>query len=157
MKGLLLLSLLSTSALANTVPQYKDILVAERVDSTHLLTYNLYHEARSESDLANIMILNTVFNRVEDKHYPSTVEGVILQKWQYSWVNDKQSDLIKDEKRYKELYKLVEYYLTNKEVLGKLSPMVDHYHTKSVSPKWSKSVRMKELFTIDQHIFYERK
>lgn len=154
-----ILSLSSVCSFAEsmkTIPQHNDITKAKRLDTTHLLSYNLYHEARSESDLANIMILNTVFNRVENKHYPSTVEEVVLQKWQYSWVNDKKSDYIKDEKRYKELYKLVEYYLTNKTVLGKLGEKVDHYHTKSVSPKWKDSVRMKELFTIGEHVFYRR-
>ena len=143
------------------IPQHQDILKVEEVDTMTLLALNLFMESRGESDLANMMVLSTVFNRVNNKHYPDTVEGVIKQKYQYSWTSDGKSDAVGynsiEINRYKELYKLTEQFILEKQNWLAVSMDVDHYHTTSISPKWSKSERMVEKFTIDQHIFYKRK
>ena len=143
------------------IPQYNDILKAENVDTLTLLTLNLFMESRGESDLANMMVLASVFNRVDSKYYPNTVEGVIKQKYQYSWTSDKQSDAvgynIVEINRYKELYKPTEQFILEKQNWLSVSMGVNHYHTTSISPSWSRSERMVELFTIDSHIFYKRK
>ncbi|MCP3685035.1 MAG: cell wall hydrolase [bacterium] len=143
------------------IPQYNDILKAENVDTLTLLTLNLFMESRGESDLANMMVLASVFNRVDSKHYPNTIEGVIKQKYQYSWLLDGKSDAvgynIVEVNRYKELYKLTEQFILEKQNWLSVSMGVNHYHTTNISPSWSRSERMVELFTIDRHTFYKRK
>lgn len=134
----------------------KDILKSDVGDRT-CLVMNLYHESRSESDMANIMVLNSVFNRVNSKHYPSTPCGVIKQKYQYSWTSDKRSDVMKDTKQVKRLTLLVDNYIINKELFLSMSQGVDHYHHVSITPEWSASKRMLKVATVDQHVFYKRK
>ena len=134
----------------------KDILKSDVGDRT-CLVMNLYHESRSESDMANIMVLNSVFNRVNSKHYPSTPCGVIKQKHQYSWTSDKRSDVMKDTKQVKRLTLLVDKYIINKELFLSMSQGVDHYHHVSITPEWSASKRMLKVATVDQHVFYKRK
>ncbi|CAH9014551.1 putative TMhelix containing protein [Vibrio phage 496E54-1] len=143
------------------IPQYNDVLLVENIDTTTLLTLNLFHESRGEGDLANMMVLATVFNRVQDKHYPNSVEEVVKQRYQYSWLLDGKSDAVGynviEVNRYKELYKLTEQFILEKQNWLAVSMGVNHYHTTSISPKWSRSERMVEKFKIDQHIFYKRK
>lgn len=131
-------------------------LLSEHVGTRVCLVYNLYHESRSESDMANIMVLNTVFNRVKSKHYPNTPCDVIKQPKQYSWLDDGRSDNMRNLKQVKRLTKLVDKYLMNKEMFLSLSEKVNHYHTNSISPAWSKSKRMKKVAVIDNHTFYVR-
>ncbi|ALM62068.1 endolysin [Vibrio phage qdvp001] len=136
-------------------PNINDLLSVE-VGTRTCLVYNLYHESRSESDMANIMILNTVFNRVESPHFPNTPCGVVKQDKQFSWTHDNKSDKMHNLKQVKRLTKLVDKYLMNKELFLSLSENVDHYHSNKIRPSWSKSKRMKKVAVIDQHVFYVR-
>ena len=124
------------------IPQYQDILKVENVDTTTMLSLNLFHESRGESDLANMMVLATVFNRASSDHYPNTVEDVIKQKYQFSWTNDGKSDAVGHNSieinRYKELYKLTEQFILEKQNWLAVSMGVNHYHRIDISPKWSK-------------------
>ncbi|AGH31971.1 endolysin [Vibrio phage PWH3a-P1] len=136
-------------------PDINDLLSAD-VGTRTCLVFNLYHESRSESDMANIMILNTVFNRVKSPHFPDTPCEVVKQDKQYSWLQDGKTDKMRNLKQVKRLTKLVDKYLMNKELFLSLSEDVDHYHSNKVRPLWSKSERMKKVAVIDQHIFYIR-
>lgn len=131
-------------------------LLSKEVGTRTCLVYNLYHESRSESDVANIMVLNTVFNRVKSTHFPDTPCEVVKQDKQYSWTHDGKSDKMHNLKQVKRLTKLVDKYLINKEVFLSLSQGSDHYHTNNIRPVWSKSKRMKKVAVIDNHTFYVR-
>lgn len=134
-----------------------DVLNVDDISTQECLVYNLYHESRSESDMANIMVLNSVFNRVQSPHYPDNACDVVKQKWQYSWTFDGRSDRMYDIKQVVRLENIVEHYLLNKQTFLSMSGGVDHYHTTSISPQWSVSPRMVKIATIDNHVFYKRK
>lgn len=154
---LLLANINSVVASENEVnPRIRDVVSAEMSDRD-CLVYNLYHEARGESDLANIMVLNTVFNRVSSPNYPNTICGVVKQPYQYSWTNDGRSDVMRNLVQVDRLTKLIDMYLVNKDAYLALSKGADHYHTTAISPYWSKSDRMEAIAVVDNHIFYRRK
>jgi spore germination cell wall hydrolase CwlJ-like protein len=133
----------------------EDVLKVE-MSSRECLVYNLYMESRGESDLANIMVMNTVFNRVNSKHFPNTPCGVIKQRYQYSWTFDKRSDKLKDPKQVKRLTHLVDQYIMNRDMFLGMSHGVDHYHHVNITPEWSTSKRMIKVGVYDQHVFYRR-
>jgi spore germination cell wall hydrolase CwlJ-like protein len=133
-----------------------DILTEEITSTKLCLVTTLYFESRSESDMANIMVLNTIFNRVNSKHFPNNPCGVIKQPKQYSFTHDGLSDRMVNLQQVVRLEKIVDKYLLNREVFISLSEGVNHYHTVNVSPAWNKSKRMKYVGTFDQHIFYRR-
>lgn len=143
----------SVAARHITVPNYKD-LHGVRLSSVECLAVNLYHESRSESDIANLLVVGVVFNRVNDRRYPNDICEVVFQNKQFSWTSDSLSDGIENEYQYKRLYKLAENAIINKEMVIKLSEGVTHYHTTAISPYWKGSKGIKYITTIDNHIFY---
>lgn len=154
----LLLSLfLSFYAHSQVRYDIKDILKDKRTSTQECLVMTLYHEARSESNYANIMILNTVYNRVYSKDYPSTPCKVIKQNKQYSFTHDGKSDIMQNKFQVKRLNNLVDKYLLNKKLFLSLSEGVNHYHSLDVQPYWIKSKRMQYVGTYDHHIFYKRR
>ena len=63
-----------------------------------LIALCLWREARGEVlryRLAVRGIAHVILNRVADKHWPATVEGVILQPWQFSSFNAKDPNAVK--------------------------------------------------------------
>lgn len=149
-----LLTIFSVNADYYKVPKAND-LSKERLSSVECIAVNLYHESRSESDLANIAVIASVLNRVKDKRYPNDVCKVVFQKHQYSWTSDGLSDSIHNDKQYKRLYKLTEKFIINKKVLLELSKGIDHYHTVNIKPYWSASDKLKYVTTVDNHKFYK--
>jgi spore germination cell wall hydrolase CwlJ-like protein len=150
-------SLLLLSGVASardiTPPPYAD-MQGKRLSSVECLAANSYHEGRSESDIANIMIMATVINRVNDKRFPDDICDVVFQNKAFSWTSDGKSDKIKNLTQYRRLYKLAETFLINRRSFLKLSQKVNHYHTTKVKPYWSTDENMKYVTTIDNHRFY---
>lgn len=136
------------------IPNHKD-LSKVRLSSVECLAVNLYHESRSESDIANLNVLSVVLNRVKDKRYPNDICKVIFQRKQYSWTGDGLSDEIKDTGQYRRLYKITEEFLMNREFMLKHSEGVTHYHTNNIRPYWTKDKRMKFIGVVDNHTFYK--
>lgn len=158
--SLLSLTLLNTSnafSKENEVNSGIRDVVSTEMSDRDCLVYNLYHESRGESDIANVMVLNTVLNRANSPHFPNTICGVVKQPYQYSWTNDGRSDVMRNRVQVDRLTKLVDNYLINKNVYLSVSQGVDHYHTTNIKPFWSKSERMEMVAVIDNHIFYRRK
>lgn len=61
-----------------------------------LLALAIYREARGESDEAMLAVAWTIRNRTQDarNRWPKTVEGVILQPWQFSSFNLNTTDAV---------------------------------------------------------------
>ena len=137
------------------IPQYDDLPKA-RLSSIDCLAVNLYHESRSESDLANIKIISVVLNRVNSVNFPNDICSVVFQPYQFSWTNDNLSDMIQDTYQYERLYRLTEQVLINKQFVMKFSEGSDHYHTVTTKPYWADSERMVYIGTVGNHKFYKR-
>ena len=153
--GVLLVS--SVSAFAERVitpPPYNN-MEGKRLSSIECLSVNAFHESRSQSDLANLMIMATVLNRVNDRRWARSICGVVFQKASFSWVNDSLSDEINDLAQYRRLYRLAEHFLINRDLFLKMSGGSNHYHLNTITPYWVGSERMKWVMTVDDHLFYE--
>lgn len=151
------LLLASTSTLAERVispPPYTD-MQGKRLSSVECLTVNSYQEGRGESDIANLMIMSTVVNRIGKRNYGNSICEVVFKKGAYSWADDHKSDKIKDINSYKRLYKLAEEFIIHRESLLKISQGINHYHTTSIHPYWAKARGMEYVMTIDHHKFYK--
>lgn len=140
----------------------KKILVGSP-DDHHYLALNLYHEARGEKSLwGRLAVCFVVLNRVADNRWPNTVQTVVYQKSQFSWTTDNLSDEPKEPESWamcQEVAKFaIQLYTSMMNDLPQyeedhLTKGSNHYHTLSVSPKWSRNI--KPTITLGHHIFYK--
>ena len=119
------------------------------------LAIAIFFEARSEPVIGQIAIGQTIMHRVESKHYPDTVCGVVWQRKQFSFTHDGKSD---NPKKYKGYWDRIAWgrakVLAKRILAGKYEDFTDganHYHTNRISPKWSLCLRPLQ---IGSHLFY---
>ncbi len=137
------------------IPTYADASKAVLSDQ-ECLALNLYHESRSESDLANTMVAGVVLNRVADSAWKSSICDVVFQSKQFSWTSDGLSDKVHEVEVYKKLFVLSEWVLLNQNITMSLSEGADHYHTTAIKPNWDYS-KLKKVAVVDNHIFYTKR
>lgn len=115
------------------------------------LALNLYHEARGESDIEILSVAQVTLNRVISEQFPDTICEVVYQPYQFSWTM-KHNRVIDDWKTYRRMKKIAQGFLNNKferTVVGD----ANHYHHKSISPKWSKYGKNK--IQLVSHVYME--
>jgi N-acetylmuramoyl-L-alanine amidase len=143
---------------ARITPPQGDNLSRNRLSTIECLAVNAYHEARGESDLANLVIMSVISNRVKDDRFKAkTICKAVFKKFAFSWTSDGLSDKIKNRKQYVRLYRLSEKFLINRKLYENLLPSADHYHSLSIRPSWSTSSELVYLETIGNHRFYHWK
>ena len=108
----------------------------------------VYFEARSEPIEGQLMVAETVLNRVEDPRWPDTVCGVIKQPHQFSFYSDGLSDTPKDMKAYATATEVAKEALSG----AHLNTDALWYHTTSVKPVWRHNIQ--PIGVIGEHIFY---
>lgn len=54
---------------------------------------NIYFESRGESEAGQRAVANVILNRMNNKKFPNTLCGVTYQRKQFSWTNDKNSNI----------------------------------------------------------------
>ena len=148
------------------------------------LAKNIYFEARSEKLAGQMSVAFTTLRRMELEEYPDTVCGVVYQYKAFSWAyligkNYIPKKLKKKYEQKKHGLKIYNRYKSHiaksikprdKKVYEKIKKVAerafygysianwkaDHYHLKSIKPKWRNDKGMQKLFTIENHIFYQR-
>lgn len=118
------------------------------------LAKNIYHEARSEDLLGRMAVAQVTLNRVESPNYPDTVCGVVMQKFQFSWANNRNLRWTHPKGRAWEKAKdLAEDFLANGVRVQGLQTAL-FYHADYVNPRW----RDNDFFVaqIGTHLFYEK-
>lgn len=113
---------------------------------------NVYHEARSESEKGQYLVLDVVKNRSESTKWPHNLCDVIYQKSQFSWAINGWKKAA-DKKALKKLRLIVERYYNGLNV--GISKGSTHYHADYVRPKWSRV--LKRVSRVGTHIFYKIK
>ncbi|NDD82963.1 cell wall hydrolase [bacterium] len=118
------------------------------------LAINIYHEARNQPVEGQFAIAEVVLNRTKDRRWPSSICGVVTQKYksicQFSWFCDNKTDRPKDKVAWKQaqdiaiLASLVKTNYTDGALF---------YHSKSVSPSWARN--MVNTISIKDHVFYK--
>jgi spore germination cell wall hydrolase CwlJ-like protein len=141
---LVLLCPLSVHANEIKLPSQSDI---------YWLTQNIYHEARNQSLLGQLMIGMVTLERLNDGRWGDSIKSVVTARKQFSWYSDGKSDIPQNKKVYKEIKKVALLSImlySSSEIDG-----VMFYHNDSVNPYWTKS--MVKYTTIGNHIFYKEK
>lgn len=134
-------------------------------DELECLALNMYHEARGEGDGGEYVPAIIALNRVLDVKFPSTICEVVYQSRihkgvdvaQFSWTNDKLSNVPKNKKIYSELIdkanELMFAYLYDEYELDTLDNAL-YYHESSIKPRWDYTKLIK-VAQIDNHIIYK--
>ena len=118
----------------------------------------LYFEARGESVLGQFAVAEVILNRVSSSRYPDTVCGVVRQgtgqrhKCQFSFYCDGRAEVISEPKAYELVGKVAKIALNDWD--RDLTDGATHYHTKQVSPNWSRV--FPRTATIGFHHFYRQ-
>lgn len=126
------------------------------------LALNIYHEARSESLAGQYAVADVVLNRVESKHFPNSVCGVVKQaqlweghpvrnRCQFSWYCDGKSDKPIEKDAWYRSLEVAQSILYANRFRG-ITEGANHYHTQYVDPSWNRKMRL--IGSIGDHIFY---
>lgn len=112
----------------------------------------LVYEARGEGPIGMRAVAYVILERVKDKGWPNTIRGVVEQKYQFSYRQDKhkQSEPTKKDfdLAYKEAYDAV-FGISENPVPG-----AKWYHSDRIKPpKWTKDLEVVKI--IGGHIFYK--
>lgn len=114
----------------------------------------IFFEARAEPIDGQVMVAETIMNRVEDKRYPDNVCDVVFERRAFSFTHDGESD---------DMFEYDSYYDSKaqdvaieiaKEVYYRKEPLTTatHYHAVGVKPMWRKHY-VKEG-RVGNHVFY---
>ena len=116
----------------------------------------LYFEARAQSVTGQFAVAEVILNRVDSAEFPDTVCGVIRQgtgrkyQCQFTYTCDGRSEAIYEKAAYARVAKVARLMLDGAP--RQLTDGATHYHTKAVSPRWSR--RFPRTATIGVHHFY---
>jgi hypothetical protein len=83
-----------------------------------LLAWNIYHEARGETEEGMKGVLLSTFERLKSSKFPSSVKGVVFQSHQYSWTLKIPKEEISektDMNKFLQIRKLIDQYTTDKK------------------------------------------
>ena len=113
---------------------------------------NIYYEAGSEPYEGKLAVAQVTMNRTQSPHFPKTVCGVVYQKDQFSWVNEKHKGITNkyawEECMIVARKALTEYKLH--DTIYKTKSM--YFHNTSVHPTWN----IKYVAKIGNHLFYTK-
>ena len=118
----------------------------------------LYFEARGESIKGQFAVAEVILNRVDSRHFPNTVCGVVKQgtgrkyACQFTYTCDGYKDVIREKAAYARVGKVAKLMLEGAP--RPLTQGATYYHTKAVKPKWSR--KFHRTATIGVHHFYRR-
>ena len=113
------------------------------------LALALFHEARGEPIMGQLMVAKVIVNRVASDRFPDTICDVIMQHRQFSFVRNGKFPKPKDQKSWKSSQDLANQILEDKRILPQ--SVADHYHTASVRPVWRKDLH--RVSKVGKHIF----
>jgi N-acetylmuramoyl-L-alanine amidase len=123
------------------------------------LALNIYHEARSESDIGQVAVAAVTLNRVASESFPDSVCAVVKQggqkrhNCQFSWWCDGRDDTPKDKQAWQKAMRISRESLRGTEPDPTEGAL--YYHTRGVNPRWSRA--FKRTVRIGQHVFYRPK
>ena len=116
-------------------------------ESADMLMKIAMAEAGGEDLQGKALVMNVVVNRIRDKEFPDTVEGVIFQPGQFSPISDgRYYDMVPDEDCHKALYMVVNGWDESQGAT---------YFRTNVSGETWHSEALQKLFTHGNHTFFK--
>jgi spore germination cell wall hydrolase CwlJ-like protein len=112
----------------------------------------VYFEARGEPLKGQLAVAEVVLNRVASKRYPDTICGVVVQPWQFSFVN--RTGRIPQADRSSQAWHnaVAIARIAQAGTADAVDSDVLWYHADYVSPSWGR--RLARQDKIGLHIFY---
>lgn len=116
----------------------------------------IYFEARGEPLAGQVAVAEVILNRVDSPNYPDTVCGVVRQGkerrtgCQFSFMCDGKPETLRDADAAARAGAIAHLMLEGRPRM--LTGNATHFHTRSVSPSWSR--RLVRTTRIGAHIFY---
>ena len=107
----------------------------------------VYHEARSESLIGQLLVAEVVINRVNSRRFPNTTCEVVKQKWQFSFYPTEKE--IKDKKAWKLAGEISKIMMKNNIHYGE---DICNYFRNDVQPKWAENLEY--IYSENVHKFY---
>ena len=124
----------------------------------YCLSEAIYYEARGESIEGQIAVAEVIINRVDSKHYPNTVCGVVAQgadrlnSCQFSYKCDGQPERMSNASAARRAHDVA--ILLMKGERRSLTDEATHYHADYVNPYWAKSLTRTARH--GSHVFYRQ-
>lgn len=133
------------------------------------LSLNIYHEARSEPVLGQVLVAQVTMNRVHNEKFPNTVCNVVMQHKQFSWTAEK-IERVRDKygryvglrlkqgmapKEHKAWIKSVR--IAKAALEGKYEGITEalYYHKANIKPFWSFG-REFAIASVGNHLFFDK-
>lgn len=116
----------------------------------------IYFEARGESLAGQVAVAEVILNRLDDPRYPRSVCAVVKQGeerrtgCQFSFMCDGRPERIEDKAAFQRAGVIAHLMLEGRPRI--LTGNATHFHTRAVSPVWSR--RMVRTARIGHHVFY---
>ena len=117
------------------------------------LSLALYHEARGEKLLGQLMVARVIVNRMVSSRWPSSMCNVITQDRQFSFYRNNKTPKPRDEAAWVKAQELAVKIINNPDTLPYST--ADHYHTVNVQPVWRR--KLYRIVRVGRHIFYSYK
>lgn len=129
---------------------------AEGGKEWYCLAEAIYFEARGEDVIGQFAVAEVILNRVDSHRFPATICKVVNQgtgqkhRCQFSYTCDGKAETISEARAWARAGKIARIMLDGGPRV--LTGGATFYHTKAVSPKWSKAFH--QTTTIGTHRFY---
>lgn len=117
-----------------------------------LLALCVWREARGETARGKRLVAQVIKNRVADKRWPNTYDGVITQPWQFSSFNKTDANAYvfptSTDASWPDCLAAAD------EVLANTTPITtaNHYHVVGLDPAWRDASKVVD--TEGHHVFY---
>lgn len=116
------------------------------------LAKNIFHEAGIEDKMGKYAIAQVTLNRIKNPKYPDTVCDVVMDRFQFSWANDRKIRWTHPKgKLWEESKQIAEKVLAEGYRVKGLE-RANYYHADYVKPYWKKPEA--KIAKIGTHIFY---
>lgn len=125
-------------------------------DEWACLAEALYFEARGESVKGQFAVAEVILNRVDSAQFPDSICDVVNQgtgrkyACQFTYTCDGYKEIINEPRAFKRVGKVADLMVN-----GAPRPLTDgamYYHTRAVSPRWSR--KFTRTTSIGEHHFY---
>lgn len=121
-----------------------------------LLALTVWREARGETPRGRRLVAATIANRVRDTRWPNSVEGVVLQPWQFSCFLSHDPNATKfptPGSVWDDCVSAADAALFALSGNLPLETEANHYHVTGLDPAWRDESKI--VATEGHHVFYK--